>query len=295
MCLPWQNPLFNGFSPSESFTENNWSGTAKAAYRWNDNVLTYLSGARGYKAGGFNLARAQSSNGTTSGASGVIPVANTSFPAEFVNSFELGAKTTWADGNLLLDGALFHSKYTNFQLNSFSGISWVVDSIPELTTQGLDTNLLWQTPLTGLTLEGAATYTKARYGNQTLSDPLLAGLPGSVGSYAPKWAGSTGFTYQWNINSSLFGRFHMGAKYSSDYNASGLPPSPYFIQKAYTLVDARFTIGGDSKKWSVELWAQNLTNRTYVQGYFNPALQAPSVDAFLGAPRTFGATLHLAL
>lgn len=295
MCLPWENPLFNGLSPSESFTENNWSGTLKAAYRWNDNVLTYLTGARGYKAGGYNLARAQSSNGLTSGGSGVIPIANTSFPAEFVDSFELGAKTTWADGNLLVDSALFHSKYTNFQLNTFSGISWVVDSIPELTTQGLDTNMLWQTPISGLSLQGAATYTKARYGNQALSDPTLAGLPGSVGSYAPKWASSAGFTYQWNLNSNLFSRFHLGAKYTSDYNASGLPPSPYFIQKAYTLVDARLTIGGDNKKWSVELWGQNLTNRTYVQAYFNPALQSPSVDAFLGDPRTFGVTLHLAL
>jgi outer membrane receptor protein involved in Fe transport len=74
-----------------------------------------------------------------------------------------------------------------------------------------------------------------------------------------------------------------------------LPPSPYFIQPAYTLVDARLTIGGDNQKWNVELWGENLTNRTYAQAYFNPALQAPSVDAFLGAPRTFGVTLHLAL
>jgi len=295
MCLPWENPLFNGMDPSESLTENNWSGTLKAAYRWNDEALTYLTGARGYKAGGYNLARVQSSDGTTSGGSGVVPVANTAFPAEFVDSFELGTKFTLADGNLLLNTALFHSKYTNFQLNAFSGISWVVDSIPELTTQGLDTSLLWQTGITGLTLQGAATYTKARYGDQALADPTLATLPGSVGSYAPKWAASAGFAYQWDLSSNLFGRFHLGAKYTSDYNASGLAPSPYFIQPSYTLVDARFTIGDINKKWNVELWGQNLTNRTYAQVIFNPALQAPSVDAFLGAPRTYGVTLHVAL
>ena len=123
----------------------NWSGSFKAAYRWDESVMTYLSAERGHKAGGFNLAREQSSDGTTSGGSGIIPVTDTQFPGESVTSFELGAKTTWADGNLLLNAALFHSKYTDYQLNLFSGISWVVDSVPQLTTQGVNLDRLWKT------------------------------------------------------------------------------------------------------------------------------------------------------
>ena len=294
MCLPWENPLFNGYSPHNSFSENNWSGTLKAAYRWDDHIMTYLSGARGYKAGGYNLARVQTSNGLTSGTSGVIPVGDTSFPAEYVNSYELGAKTTWADGDLLLDAALFHARYTNFQLNTFSGISWVVDSIPQLTTQGLDTDLLWQTKITGLSIQSAATYTKARFGNQLLTDPTLVSLPGSTAGFAPKWSASAGIAYQWNFGSHYTARFNVDAKYLSDYNASGIP-DPLMIQKAYTLVGARLSIGDIAKHWSVEFWGENLTNRTYMQAAFYPALQTGSVDAFLGAPRTYGVTLHLAL
>lgn len=294
MCLGWQNPLFNGLSSSDKMNENEWSGTLKAAYRWNDSFMTYLSGARGYKAGGFNLARVQSGDGTTGGGSGIFPVTDTSFPGEFVNSFELGAKTTWADGNLLLNAALFHSKFTDYQLNTFSGISWVVDSIPELTTKGVDVDLLWQTPLSGLTLQGAATYTKAKYGDQLLPDPVLVDLPGSTASFAPKWAASGGLAYQWNFSSTMMGRFNINARYSSDYGASGLPGAQ-FVQKAYTLVDARLNVGAINKKWSVELWGKNLTNRVYAQAMFNPALQSPSVGAFLAAPRTYGVTLHAAL
>ena len=98
-------------TPTRNSSEEEWSGTLKAAYRWNDTVMTYLSGARGYKAGGFNLDRVQSSNGTTSGGTGILPVTDTSFPGEFVDSYELGAKTTWLDGNLLLNGALFWQDY----------------------------------------------------------------------------------------------------------------------------------------------------------------------------------------
>nr|WP_231873821.1 TonB-dependent receptor [Luteibacter rhizovicinus] len=294
MCLPWQNPLFNGLNVQNNLTESNWSGTLKAAYRFSDQMMVYLSGARGYKAGGYNLARVQSANGQVGGGSGVIPVTDTSFPAEAVNSFELGTKTTWADGNLLINAALFHSRYTNYQLNTFSGISWVVDSIPQLTTQGLDADVLWQTPMRGLTLQAAATYTKARFGNDVLADPTLVNVPGSTPGYAPRWSASSGVTYQWDMGSRLFGRFNVNAKYSGDYLASGLP-DPLMTQKSYTLVGARFTVGDIGKHWTVELWGQNLTNRTYVQAYFDPALQTGSENAFLGDPRTFGVTLRASL
>src|SRR5690606_25028571 len=152
-CLPWTHPLHvmrrdaNGnllggdtFQDSE---EKEWSGTLKAAYRWNENVMTYVSAARGYKGGGFNLDRVQSSDGRSISGAGIQPVVDTSFPAEFVDSYELGAKTNWAGGSLVLNATLFHQEYEDFQLNSFLGTSFVVRSIPEVTSSGLDAELLW--------------------------------------------------------------------------------------------------------------------------------------------------------
>ncbi|HSM11772.1 MAG TPA: TonB-dependent receptor, partial [Lysobacter sp.] len=131
--------LHNGRATFQEREENEWSGTLKAAYRWNENVMSYASAARGYKGGGFNLDRVQSADGLSSAGQGIIPVNDTSFDGEFVDSYELGAKTTWADGNLLLNGTLFHQTYSDFQLNSFLGTSFVVRSIPEAVSQGVDT------------------------------------------------------------------------------------------------------------------------------------------------------------
>ena len=292
-CLPWENPLFSGTS-QDSFTSNEWSGTLKGAYRFNEHVLTYLSGARGYNVGGYNLTRAQSGTGQVNGGSGIFPITNTVFPAEFVNSFELGSKTTWADGNLLINGALFHTEFQNYQLNTFSGISFVVDTVPRLTSKGFDGSVLWQTPITGLLLQGSAAYTRVKYGNDALNDPVLALLPGSTSSYAPKWTGSGGASYQWDVTSGLVGTLNLNAKYTSSYNASTLL-SRFGEQKAYTLVDARVSLGDINKHWSVELWGKNLTNRTYLQSAFAPALQGERYAGFLAPPRTFGITLHAAL
>ena len=57
ICLPWANVQHNGRSTQQEMEEKEWSGTIKAAYRWNENWMTYASAARGYKGGGFNLDR----------------------------------------------------------------------------------------------------------------------------------------------------------------------------------------------------------------------------------------------
>ncbi|MEO7326068.1 MAG: TonB-dependent receptor [Dokdonella sp.] len=294
MCLPWSNSLFNGRNTQEGLSEDEWSGSFKAAYRWDDTVMTYASAARGYKAGGFNLDRVQSANGLSDGATGITPVTDTSFPGEFVNSYELGTKTSWQDGNLLLNAALFHAQYSDFQLNSFLGTSYVVRSVPKLTTQGVDADLLWQTRITGLTVSGGVTYTDAKYGDDLLPDAALALLPGSRASFAPKWTATAGFAYQWNFGADLTARFNVGAKYTSDYN-TGSDLSPFKQQDAFTLLNAGFTVGALSKRWNLEFWGRNLTNRTYSQVGFDAPLQTGSFNAFLGAPRTYGVTLHVQL
>lgn len=292
MCLPWTNVLHNGRVTEQSSTEKEWSGTVKAAYRWNDNVMTYLSAARGYKGGGFNLDRVQSSNGLSSGTRGVMPVNDTSFVGEFVDSYELGAKTTWADGNLLLNGTLFYQEYTDFQLNSFLGTSYVVRSIPKVESNGVELDLLWQTGLKGLMLQGGVTYADTRYGNQRLPDPEFALLPGNFISFAPLWSASASVTYQWDIGSNLLGRFNLSSKYISDHN-TGSDLSPEKEQSAYALINARVGLGRQDKRWMVEFWGQNLTDKTYKQVGFDAPIQTGNWNAFLGAPRTYGMTFRV--
>ena len=297
MCLPWTNALHDGAVTHQSRSENEWSGTLKFAYRWNDSAMTYFSAARGYKAGGFNLDRTQV---------GVTPTtSDTSFPGEFVDSYELGAKTTWAGGNLLLNGALFHQTYSDFQLNSFLGTSFVVRSIPKVTSQGLDAELLWQaTP--GLMLQTGLVYADTKYGkNIPGADFTYPGqlykLPGAQMSFAPKWSLSASLTYEWDIGSNLEGRFNIGTKWLSEYN-TGSDLDDEKLQDSYAVVNARIGIGSRDRRWQLELWGMNIFDQDYVQVAFDGPLQAVGTpqpgdpmntfNAFLGAPATYGATLR---
>lgn len=291
-CLPWGNIAHHGRSLDQSREEKEWSGTLKLAYNLSDDVMAYLSAARGYKAGGFNLDRVQSANGLSSGTMGIVPVDDTSFPGEFVDSYELGTKTTWRDGNLLLNAALFHQVYSDFQLNSFLGTSFVVRSIPEVVSQGIDAELLWQTPTPGLSVQGGFTWAKTEYGDELLPDADLVLLPGNQMSFAPRFSGNVALTYQFDVGDRLQGRFSIGAKHMSDYN-TGSDLDPEKAQEAYTLVNARIGLGRRDKRWALELWGQNLTNETYKQVGIDAPIQTGSWNAFLGAPRTWGLTLRL--
>lgn len=313
MCLPWANTFHNGRSTFQELEEKEWSGTLKAAYRWNDNVMTYASFARGYKGGGFNLDRVQSADGQSSSGQGITPVNDTSFGGEFVNSYELGTKTTWAGGALLLNATLFHQEYEDFQLNSFLGTSFVVRSIPEVTSSGLDAEILWQPQaVQGLMLQGGLMYADTTFGRDipgvdfVQRDPLntsgaLYKLPGATMPFAPEWSGSLSATYEWDLTDALVGRFNIGAKYMGSYNTgSDLDVEKH--QDAYTTVNARLGFGRGDGRWMVELWGTNITDTEYVQVGFDGPLQALFPDpgnplntftAFPAAPRMYGVTLRV--
>ncbi|PIB95761.1 TonB-dependent receptor [Caulobacter sp. X] len=311
LCLPWANTLFNGRGTKQERTDKEWSGTIKASYRFSPEVFSYASFARGYKGGGFNLDRTQSSNGLPSGGSGVTPIYDTSFPAEFVDSYEVGLKNTLFNRTVLFNVSVFQQKFTDFQLNTFLGTSFVVRSIPEVKSKGVDADFLWFTPIHGLTVQSGFTYADTKYGKQAIpNDPgnALALLPGSRLSLAPKYSTSGSLTYETPVGDNMKARFNIGAKYSSSYN-TGSDLFPPKVQKSYTVVNGRVGLGSADERWTMELWAQNLLNEKYMQVAFNGPLQGSSglsatqstynaaldtitYDAFLGAPRTYGVTLR---
>jgi iron complex outermembrane receptor protein len=309
-CLPWNNAFYDNRGISESHDDGVLSGTIKAAYRFNDDFMAYGSYARGYKGFGYNMDRVQT---------GVTPDASLFFPAETVDSYEAGFKATLLDRSLLFNATYFYQAFEDFQLNTFLGTAFVVESIPELTTQGVDADMMWFTPIEGLTLSGGVTYTDAEYGVFTAADltspgrfPQLSLLPGSRPSFAPEWSVASSVNFDRSIGNGLRAGFAVSAKYMTEYN-TGSDLIPFKMQDAFTVVNGRISIGSEDERWTLEAWAQNLTDEEYVQvaynsplqgtafqstvqpngTFYNQALDTQGISAFLGAPRTYGATLRL--
>ena len=307
LCLPFLSPGYNNFFNRQSETEHNLSGTAKLAYKFDRNLLVYASYARGYKAGGFNLDRVTCTVGTAGCAPGSAavntPITNTGFGKEMNNAFEVGEKATLFDRKLLFNVTGFYQRYTDFQLNTFNGLVFVVDSVPHVISKGADVDFVWFAA-SRLTFQGGVTYADTRY---DLTAAQLAGLVARTDfqgqrnsrlSLAPLWSASLSGTYTQPLGENYKARVNVGAKYSSDYN-TGSDLDPGKNQKAYTLTNARLAFGPANDRWSIEAWVENAFNTNYKQVAFDSGFQnVPNnatgvLDAFLGAPRTFGGTLRL--
>lgn len=306
-CLNFVDPYFANLSTQQKQQEDNASYTAKLAYRWSPEILTYASFAHGFKDGGFNLDRFATTTGTKTGSAvgGVVPVSDTSFPAETTDSYELGAKTTLLNGKLLINITAFDQEYKHFQLNAFNGLAFTVDSIPTLTSKGVDGQFQWISPLRGLSFNAGFTYADTKYGHFTAADLTspadfygagapgfgVSRLPGARASFAPLWSETIGMNLDRRLNESFRILMSLDAKSLSAYN-TGSDLDPTKIQGAYTLVNGRIGFGAANNMWRIEFWANNLTDVHYRQVVFDAPLQPDTFDAFLGAPRTLGVTLR---
>jgi outer membrane receptor protein involved in Fe transport len=312
LCL---NALNNDFDALGTFSqqrsEEELTGTVKLAWNLTEDAMLYGSFARGYKGGGFNLDRSGKILITGTGPN-FTANPDTSFAAEFADSYEIGLKTKWLDNSLLLNATAFYQEYTDFQLNTFVGTAFIVESIPELTSKGVDADFVWFTPLDGLTMQGGVTYAETKFGEFTaadLSDPSrfngVFRLPGATAPFAPKWSSSLSGSYERDIGSALRFRGNVALKYTSEYN-TGSDLHPVKEQEALTLVNARVGIGSQDEMWTLELWSNNLFDQDYIQVAFNGPFQVDTTnpyslaadrnistyDTFLGAPRTYGVTLR---
>lgn len=279
LCLPWSNSAFNNLSLYQRNIEDATTGSFRIKWQATPSVMAYASYATGWKGTGFNLDREQNSNYTVD--------RDTSFKPETSRSYEVGLKGRWFGNRLSASLAAFDEAFNNFQLNTYLGSTFLVDSIPHLRSKGVEFDGRYY--VGNLALNGGVTYDDAKFGHEAVAGlPLIAG---NTASFAPKWSAAYGGDYSRNLGNYRLG-VTLSAKYNSAYN-TGSDLNPIKEQKAYTLLTGRIALSQPDQGWSLELWGQNLTNVTYYQVAFAAPFQSGTYDAFLGQPRTYGVTLKL--
>ncbi|PHZ86584.1 TonB-dependent receptor [Paremcibacter congregatus] len=82
-------------------TNDKWQPKAQLSYQWNDDIMTYLSYAEGFRYGFFNTGNLTASEST--------------------KNFEFGFKTMLANGRVRMNGAIFHIDYSDQQFTSIIG------------------------------------------------------------------------------------------------------------------------------------------------------------------------------
>ncbi|WP_181883680.1 TonB-dependent receptor domain-containing protein [Sphingorhabdus pulchriflava] len=309
----------NGVSINDRRSEDEFTGTAILSWKATDDLLLYGSFARGYKAGGFNLDRSALKSPITTfaavgGAQAVV--GNLQFDPELVDSYELGAK--YATGPFSLSLSAFRSDFSNFQLNTFNGAVYIVQTVNGCSNDlgGADRDSSNATgacaasdvgygvraegfeleaslvPARNFRMAAGLTYANTSYrsnlvGNKSGAplDAVLRKLPGDNLSNAPELVATSSLTWTPEIGGSgLTGLFYIDGRLTGDYN-TGSDLFPQKEQDGYAIFNARIGIRGPDEAWSLELWGQNIFNQDYAQVAFNTPFQAGGASAQFTDPQ----------
>ncbi|HEY7809407.1 MAG TPA: TonB-dependent receptor [Allosphingosinicella sp.] len=121
----------NNVSINSRRSEDEFTGTGILSYEASNDLLLYASYSRGYKAGGFNLDRSALKSpllpfaATPGGAQALA--ANLQFDPEINNAIEIGGK--YSRGPITINVAAFQQRFRNFQLNTFNGTVFLVQTV----------------------------------------------------------------------------------------------------------------------------------------------------------------------
>jgi iron complex outermembrane receptor protein len=131
-------------------SENGINPKFTATYHFSDDISLYSQAAKGFRFGGIQYVPSTPTNG-------VPPT----FKSDTLWNYELGLRTSWLDRTLNADLTLFYIRYKNpiiTQATPGIPINYN-DNVSAAISRGIETSLLWNTPLPGLrvSLKGAIT------------------------------------------------------------------------------------------------------------------------------------------
>jgi iron complex outermembrane receptor protein len=286
--------------------------TPRVSVNWtpNDDQNLYFTYSEGFKGGSFDP-RGQTSAAPDIDGDGTVSDAEIfefmSFDPEFVDSYEVGVKSSWMDGRVKTSLAVFFADYTDVQIPGSFGFDSNGDGVND-TFIGITSNA-GDADMTGIEFEGSAMlsdafslgwaigYLDAEF-NEFIDATGNNVADERVFQNTPDLTANATLTYQNDMD--LFGNagtfFVIGsASYRSEASQFEFP-TVELDQPGFTLLDLSLVWEDDDGHWRVGLHGKNLTDEEYkVAGYYFPAptlgLEG-SVTAFYGNPRTITGTVE---
>ena len=221
------------------------------AYIFDNNINTYLSVSKGYKAGGFNSTFERDED--------------VSFNPEYSINYEWGLKSEMLDNKLTANLALFYIDWKDQQVYQPvpSGHGAMLKNAGTTVSKGVEFSLTAR-PATNLQLWANMGYNNViftDYKKDTKTDYSGNKLP-----YIPEYTGSAGASYTQRLNGNFLKSIALSANYQyigkfywNDANSA--------FQDSYGLLSANINFN-TSKHFNFGVYAKNLLNADYNSYYF---------------------------
>lgn len=295
----------------ETIEDNQTTGTLKLSYFMNNDIMLYASYGKGYKAGGTNTDR-------------IDTTFEQVFDAETVESYEVGMKAEFPDQALRLNVSLYMADVDDFQVGTFTGSGFNLQNAATVETYGGEVELFWQ-PTETLTLtagysKAVADFDEFEFGNCWSGSPFRLGVadPGGrileedgtsrpVGPgddpFAPSFCDRSGGRLGSNPEDFLALGARQDFRVSDAISGFGLleyvytgdmvldqSNEPLTEQSPYELVNLRIGLYFEELGMEVTAWGRNIFDEEYNGTAFPAVLQTGKLIAYRREPATYGVT-----
>jgi iron complex outermembrane receptor protein len=238
-------------------TFDSFTTSLSVNYRWNEQVMTYVSYSEGFKGGGWNSHFNVPQNDPE------ILAALHSFNEENAKSYEFGFKLDLLDDSLRLNGAIFDTAYDDLQFVYRVGVAPFLANAGKASLSGGELELTW-VPSDEWIIQGGLGYL-----NDSLDE--VAEIPGtSTGvdtsktlPYTPEWQWNLGIGYIASIAKGISILPRLDTSYMSEQFFDTSNTVDIAQNDSVTLVNASVAVEADDKQWRVSLAISNLTDELY--------------------------------
>jgi len=259
--------------------------TPTAVIEWDvsDGTMLYGSVSSGAKAGGFDA------RGDTAAPE------DFEFEDESVLAWELGSKSSLADGRLELNTAIFYSEYEDLQVSQFNGqVGFLVGNAAEATSQGIEVDGRWLIA-EGLTMTFAGAYLDFQFDEYDgtcnaglrLPSDATCDYSGKPNIFSPEWTANGSLEYVTGLTSNIDFRGNLDLLYTDEQYVD-VTLNDDIIQDSVTRVNARLALEAES--WSLALVGKNLTDEDIASFSTDTPLASlfgtPSYTTYMERPRT---------
>jgi iron complex outermembrane receptor protein len=264
-----------------------------AAYRFSDAVNAYAKYSEGFKSGGFN------------GEANSVAEALTPYKPEKQKSYELGLKTSFADGRAIVNVAAFQNDTDDMQRPIFiatGAASSVIRNAGKATTRGFELEATW-VPLDALTLQASYGYLDVEYDefidegvNQANNRAVIHAPEHSFnvlldGRIARTAWGDVRAVLDYTWTDEFYTSPYQLASSGPNYNPARQVAGDTLV-RSYGVLNARLSLSGfdlGNTQGEVALWSRNLTDKEHITNYidFGPSFGSLTPAYYL-EPRTYG-------
>lgn len=258
------------------------------SYDVTEDAMVYASYSEGFKSGGFSqrvfppiVAGFTAPPGTPDLE--LIPV----FDPEFVEVLEAGFKLSAFDQRLRVNGAVFHTRYDDLQVQVFTSVAPVTQNAGKAKITGFELEFQAM-PVDNLFVEGGIGYLDARYSEIDEAETLIN--PDNAFERVPEWSLSGAVSYEFLMGNAGSVTPRVDWSYRSKvYNDAF--NTELIAQPGYHLLDANLTWTNPDENIGVVVGVKNLTDKDYLMtGVAGDAMQ--SIEGIFSRGREWFVTVR---